>query len=341
MKSPQGGDESARRAGLNPLLYIAVGAAFLLLAVSFRTEPAAQTLSLADGLEGFPREIALHRIVAPEAPELVFIQANSLRASTPPLSVTPQVLGAIIGEVDIDIRPEVTRYIVEEGDTMASIAREFGITAQTVADANGLSLAGAVKAGQELIILPVSGALHLVRPNDTLSEIASWYKEDAENILEYNNLASAEALFAGDILIIPNGKTPKVLPQGRLTPIANSYFIYPIPAPHRMTQGLHAFNAVDLSNGMCGESVYAAAGGVIQKTGYTALGGNFVRIQHPNGVVTYYGHLSAILTVPGSKVYQGQTIGYTGHTGYTIPAGPSGCHVHFEVRGAANPFAKR
>ena len=37
------------------------------------------------------------------------------------------------------------------------------------------------------------------------------------------------------------------------------------------------------------------------------------------------------------KVKEGDIIGYVGNTGYTI--GPTGCHVHFDVRGAANPFA--
>ena len=68
------------------------------------------------------------------------------------------------------------------------------------------------------------------------------------------------------------------------------------------------------------------------------MGGNYVRILHPNGVVTYYGHLARAAMSSGARVFQGEIIGYTGYSGYTIPAGPAGCHVHFEVRGATNPF---
>lgn len=333
MKSTQG--------RVSPLLYIALGATFFLLVLSFRTEPSVQSLSLVEQLEGVSsNSILLWHPVAPEAPELVFVQNNSLKAFVPPLTITPQVLGAIVGQVEADIRPEITRYIVEEGDTVLSIAQDFGVTQQTILGANDLSQGAVLKPGQELMILPVSGAFHLVRSSDTLSEIASWYKGNVQDIISYNNLGNDGTLFAGDIVIISNGVYPKVLPQGRLTPIANSYFIWPIPAPHRITQGLHSFNAIDLTNGMCGDSIYAAAGGTVQKIGYTSLGGNYVRVLHPNGVVTYYGHLSAILTTIGAKVYQGQVIGYMGHTGYTIPAGPGGCHVHFEVRGATNPFVK-
>ncbi len=294
-------------------------------------------LSLPGPAEG---EIRADEALSGGSPELVLLGREALRPSFPPGTVTPQVLGAIIGQIETGVQPEIMEYAVEEGDTISSVAQKFGISENTILWANELPQGSLLKLGQELIILPVSGAMHLVRPSDTLSEIASWYKADAENIVEYNGLASSSEIFTGDLLIIPGGIMPRTLPQGRLTPVPNSYFIYPIPAPHRITQGLHSFNATDFSNGVCGESVYAAAGGTVQQTGYTSLGGNYVRILHPNGVVTYYGHLSSILALKGARVYQGQTVGYTGYTGYTIPRGPGGCHVHFEVRGAANPFAK-
>jgi len=337
MKSAQEEIPGIKRAGFSPLLYVAVAATFLLLILSFRTIEEPRGLGLGSNvLSAF--ELSSERAPAPETPELMFVTYNTLRAATPPLTITPQVLGAIIGQLEADILPEVARYIVQKGDTPTSVAEQFGISLNTVLWANDLSRSSLLELGQELVILPTTGALHFVRPNDTLSEIAGWYQAEVKKIVSFNALESPSAIFAGDLLIIPSGIQPSVLPKGRLTPLANSYFIYPVPSPYRITQGLHAFNAVDFSNAVCGESVYAAAGGSVQKTGYTSLGGNYVRVLHPNGVVTYYGHLSAILAVAGSKVYQGQLVGYTGHSGYTIPRGPAGCHVHFEVRGAANPF---
>jgi len=333
MKSAQEEIPSIKRTGFSPLLYVAVIATFLLLIFSFRTIEEPGDLGLrTQVISGF--ELSSQRALAPETPELMFVAHNTLRAATPPLTVTPQILGAIVGQLEADLRPEVARYIVEEGDTTASVAEQFGVSVNTILWANDLSLSSTLKPGKELVILPTTGALHLVRPNDTLSEIAGWYQADTRDIVSFNALESSSAIFAGDFLIIPSGIQPSVVPQGRLTPLANSYFIYPIPSPHRITQGLHAFNAVDFSNGACGESVYAAAGGTVQRTGYTSIGGSYVRILHPNGVVTYYGHLSAILTAPGAKVYQGQLVGYTGRTGWSA----TGCHVHFEVRGAVNPF---
>ncbi len=287
--------------------------------------------------EQFLGQVSASQAPLPEDPQLVLVGNNALSAFSPPVAVTPQVLGAILGQPEEDRGPEITKYVVEEGDTPSSVAEKFGISMATVLGANDLSSRASLKPGKEILILPVSGALHLVRPGDTLSEIATWYKGSSYEITEFNSLTVGQ-IFAGDLVIIPGGVKPISIPSGRLTPIANSYFIWPIPAPHPLTQGLHPFNAVDMSNGICGEPVYAAAGGNIQKTGYTSLGGNYVRVLHPNGVVTYSGHLSRILTTIDTKVFQGQIIGYTGNTGFTI--GRTGCHLHFEVRGAVNPFAR-
>ncbi|MBI1971257.1 MAG: M23 family metallopeptidase [Candidatus Wildermuthbacteria bacterium] len=318
-------------------LFVAVLAIFLLGFLGAR-DPGNNGLAggvFAQELFVASSEIDSRTALASGSPELVLIGQIGLKPSTPPGTVTPRILGAIVGQVESDLKPEVLEYAIEEGDTIDSVAKKFNISADTILWANDLQKTSPLVPGKVLIILPIAGTLHLVRSNDTLSEIASWYKADADEIVEFNHLASGGEIFAGDFLIIPEGIMPKTLPQGRLTPLPNSYFIYPIPAPYRITQGLHPFNAVDMSNGACGESVYAGAGGTVQRTGYTGLGGNYVRIIHPNGVVSYYGHLSAILTAPGAKVFQGQLIGYTGRTGRA-----TGCHLHFEVRGASNPFAK-
>ncbi len=182
--------------------------------------------------------------------------------------------------------------------------------------------------------------MHIIREGDTLSELAELYKTELKEIINFNELRETDDIYAGDLLIIPGGKKPKISTQYAQVPLSQSYFICPVPSPCRISQGLHWYNAIDFSNGKCGEPVFAAAGGTVQRTGYTSLSGNYVRIMHPNGVVTFYGHLSKIAAVPGQKVYQGQIIGYIGYSGITVPAGPAGCHLHFDVRFASNPFRK-
>jgi len=107
---------------------------------------------------------------------------------------------------------------------------------------------------------------------------------------------------------------------------------------------LHNYNAVDIANA-CGTPVVAAAAGVVIPDpnipeivgGWNGGYGNFVLIQHTfgNGVSTRYAHLEQVLVQVGDVVQQGQEIGLMGETGDA-----TGCHVHFEVIGAQNPFAK-
>ena len=284
-----------------------------------------------------------------ESPDWQIIGKNSVLATSPPIIITPQVLGALTAGsnfTETDLREEITEYIVEPGDNLSSIAARFDISLNTILWANNLnknSEASALRIGQKLIILPISGVIHYVEKGDTISEIVETYKGDINKTLNFNGLSGKDNIFVGDILIIPDGALPsRKIYAPSYTPLASSYFICPIALPCRITKGLHWYNAIDFSHKgqSCGEPIFAAAEGAVQKTGYTSLGGKFVRILHPNGVVTYYGHLRDILVNPGQKVSQGAIIGYMGCTGYTIPAGPAGCHLHFDVRGARNPFAQ-
>jgi len=267
---------------------------------------------------------------------MAILNQNSIVAVVSPNLVTPQVLGSIIDE-SVPARDSITEYVVEPGDTLSSIAEKFGVSTNTILWANNLSGASAIKEGQELLILPVSGVLHMAKEGDTLSAIAGSYKVKTEDIIAFNGLKSEEDLYIGDAIVIPGGKITPKTPVINSIPIADSYFINPVEGI--ISQGPHGTfgAAIDISNS-CGKPVVAAAGGKVQRTGLVAVGGNIITILHPNGVVTYYGHLSVISVSPGQVVEQGQIIGYVGNTGYTI--GATGCHLHFETRGVKNFLAR-
>ena len=272
--------------------------------------------------------------VLPEFSQPIVIGENSFRETAPVMILETKTLGALAFRANE--RREIEEYIVRPGDTLSLIANKFDISLETILWANDLNRNSRISPGQKLTILPVSGIMHLVKKGETVSAIAKKYQDDVSEIINFNQLSERGEVFVGDLLIVPDGKLPSK-PLAYSTPMASSYFICPLPAPCTITQGLHWYNAVDFSNGKCGEPVFAAAGGKIQKTGYHSIAGKYIRILHPNGTVSFYGHLSVILTKVGQKVSQGEIIGYTGNTGYTL--GPTGCHLHFEVRGAKNPFA--
>ncbi|MGH7023950.1 MAG: peptidoglycan DD-metalloendopeptidase family protein [Caulobacteraceae bacterium] len=78
-----------------------------------------------------------------------------------------------------------------------------------------------------------------------------------------------------------------------------------------------------------GTPIYAAGDGVILHAEMKALNGNYVEIQHDNGWLTYYLHMSAFGPgiAPGVRVHQGQEIGQIGTTGRS-----TGPHVHYALK---------
>ena len=273
-----------------------------------------------------------------ESPELCLVQKSFLLSSTPPIRIKPRILGDIIGTVvqDLGQRRDIVEYVVEEGDNLWLLSEKFGVSLNTLLWANDLSRSSVLKVGQKLVIPPVSGVIHLVKSGDTISGIAKMYKADPEKIVVFNELSSPDDIFIGDILMVPDGIKPTVIAPTKQVALASSYFISPTTG--RISQGLHWYNAIDISN-KCGTPIYAAAAGTVQRAGYIRIGGLRITILHSNGIPTYYGHLSKILVVPGQRVSQGQLIGYMGNTGYT--KGLTGCHLHFDVLAPVkNPLAK-
>jgi hypothetical protein len=211
----------------------------------------------------------------------------------------------------------------------------FNVSTNTILWANGIKN-NTLKVGQDLIVLPVSGVFHIVKSGETISGIAQRYKAEKNEIILCNEIE--EEISVGDILVVPGGEMPKpIVPKpAASSSYAGTSWLIP-PASGTISQGLHWHNAVDIANN-CGTRtpIYAAGSGTVQQTGYHGVAGNYIRIIHSNGVVTFYGHLSRFAVVSGQRVNQGNLIGYMGNTGFTI--GRTGCHVHFEVRGASNPL---
>ncbi|MDZ4286232.1 MAG: peptidoglycan DD-metalloendopeptidase family protein, partial [Candidatus Sungbacteria bacterium] len=264
------------------------------------------------------------------------------------------------GVFDDGIHDEIVVYTVKSGDSPTGIAKRFGITLNTLLWANDLRNSGSIKVGDQLVILPVSGIQYHIKKNDTIESIARRFKPKDEtdislvvaDIMVFNGLAINEQLEVGSMIIIPDGEivlspapsSPK--PTGSLSrsmglPEYIGYFLRPIiggrnvRATKNNPHGLHGYNGVDLANGF-GTSVMASAEGTViraKSTGWNGGYGKHIIITHPNGTQTLYAHLNSILVEVGQRIVQGASIGYLGSTGNS-----TGPHVHFEIRGAKNPF---
>ena len=252
---------------------------------------------------------------------------------------------------DIEARPSssaVSVYVVREGDNLSTIAQMYDVSVNTIKWANDLQ-SGVIKEGQELVILPVTGIYHTVKPGDTVASLAKKYSAQESEIREHNDLMGE--LAAGAKILIPNGTIASApapaKPSAARAPAAGASVSvsassgssnYIKPASGVITQGLHGNNGVDIGAPE-GTNVVASAAGtvIVARTGWNGGYGNYVVIQHKQSQ-TLYAHLSQISVSSGASVAQGQKVGEVGHTGQV--SGATGNHLHFEVRGAANPFSR-
>jgi murein DD-endopeptidase MepM/ murein hydrolase activator NlpD len=235
-------------------------------------------------------------------------------------------------------RLEIVSYTIRAGDTVESIAAQFGLDPTTIMWANPPieDAPDLLRIGQEVIILPIDGALHKVEEGDTLASIAETYEVEPDAIAscQYNKLENGDGTVEpGMFLIVPGGEKPYVpkvvtaytgpVPEG-----ARGTGRFQWPVLGRITQGYwYGHRAIDVGV-PTGSAVMATDGGFVSFAGWTDVGyGYLIVVDHGNGFATYYGHLSNIYVAEGQAVERGQVIGAAGNTGNS-----TGPHLHFEVR---------
>ncbi len=86
-------------------------------------------------------------------------------------------------------------------------------------------------------------------------------------------------------------------------------------------------SGIDIGGADYGTDILAADGGVVSVATYGSGYGNYVMINHGNGIMTLYAHMSKYYVSVGDVVKQGDVIGAVGSTG--VSTGP---HIHFEIR---------
>ncbi len=111
---------------------------------------------------------------------------------------------------------QVVQYTVQSGDSIGSIASDFGVSVNTVIWANNLKNPDILSLGEVLKIPPVTGIIHTVQNGDTVASIAKKYKADSGKILSFNDLTDNQALQTGNELMVPNGELSGPIPSVKL-----------------------------------------------------------------------------------------------------------------------------
>ena len=257
-----------------------------------------------------------------------------------------------------------TEYTVQAGDTIENVAFNNKISPEELLLSNTAltSTTNLLYPGQKLKIVETNPQISVVEESYVVEDIESQYTteeryddntvigqdkviQEGENGLER---VSQKVRKVNGIInyVDPQGKTVLKEPVSRIIVKGNKYIPdvgsttswgWPTDSGWTLSSGyvwrtnpvtgkreLHG--GLDISGTGYGSKIYATNNGRVKEAGYHYSYGNHVIIDHNNGYLTLYAHMSRINVKVGQVVARGDVIGYVGMTGTA-----TGPHVHYEI----------
>ena len=259
---------------------------------------------------------------------------------------------------------KVSDYTIRKGDTIETIAAQYGTTAAAVAKTNGIDTESIIKDNEVLKVehqVPYL-SVKVTRSETYREEVAYSTKTVKDDSLSVGvkkttkgqngvNQVTADVTYVDGVEVSREVTNTTVLqdPVAQVERIgtkkastsgysyydgdsysgsASGSFIWPVGGGYVSSGygGRRSHKGVDIAASR-GTPIYAAASGRVISSGDRGDGyGYHIRIDHGNGYTTLYGHCSKLYVSAGSYVSQGQAIGAVGSTGRS-----TGNHCHFEV----------
>ncbi len=244
-------------------------------------------------------------------------------------------------------------YKVQPGDSLWSIARKNDMYVSDLTQANHIQEDAILALDQAIIlnepqplisvVAKVQGSGDVVIPYETKTitdnsvngvkvktegqngtKYVAYTATKINGEMESKDVSEEKVLKEAVTKVVVQGGRASYQVASRGSGTALGRLIWPITGS--ITQGYSSrHTGIDIA-GSSGSPIVAADGGVVSFAGWQGGYGNFVAINHGNGLVTRYGHCSKLLVSSGQRVSQGQTIALRGSTGHS-----TGPHLHFEV----------
>lgn len=117
-------------------------------------------------------------------------------------------------------RRNLITYTAKSGDTVDDLAKEYGVSKNTIKWANDLT-SDALDKNKKIVIPPVDGIVYTVKKGDSVKSLAEKYRASEERIVAFNDL-ELSGLKAGDKIIIPSGSLPETERPGYTAPSSGS-----------------------------------------------------------------------------------------------------------------------
>lgn len=250
------------------------------------------------------------------------VHPSAARLSEGQISLSSLTVGGSGGQVRM--------YQIEPGDNLWDIARQNGVSLQTLMTINQLDQNSILDVGDTLKIPSGNAMVHVVGSGETMWSIAARYNITVAAIERVNTDKKPNCLNIGDRLNIPSSR---LMQQANLQPSRglslSGMMAWPISGTITSAfgwrrSGFH--HGLDIANKM-GTPIKAAAAGKVVFVGWKDIYGRTVIIEHADGKRTLYAHAQKILVRDQQRVAKGQAIATVGVSGRT-----TGPHLHFEVK---------
>ena len=246
-------------------------------------------------------------------------------------------------------KAEKKMYEVQEGDTLSSIGRAYGLSLDELLEMNtNYDEEGLINIGDRIVVTVPEPELSVVTVeqktykekyyadveyiyNDSqyttyeavIDEGTVGKRSVTANVTYVNGVETSREILEEEVI---KESSPKIIEKGTIIPPT---FIKPISGGF-MTSGFEArwgsfHYGVDWACST-GTSVMASCSGTVVSAGWAGSYGYSIVLDHGNGVQTRYAHLSQILVEYGQFVNQGDVIAYSGSTGFS-----TGPHIHLEI----------
>jgi murein DD-endopeptidase MepM/ murein hydrolase activator NlpD len=266
---------------------------------------------------------------------------------------------AILQYLEYGDHTEREYYTVEEYDTVAGVgAKNYGLSASQLMSINRDQLTSKdqiLSAGMKLCITYFESPIDIVVSRQklqkedlyfsTVTQEDSTLLKDTSQVVQTGINGSRNALYvekwvngvlsSGTLKSSMDTKQPvnEIVAVGTKQPSNVGTGSYRFPVDNaKLTCGwgcYYGHEGNDLADAYdpWGD-VYAADNGTVMEVSYDAISGNYIKINHNNGFITYYGHMRVPSELKvGDTVQKGQVIGHIGMTG--MATGP---HVHFYIQ---------